>query len=95
MGKVSYPKAAVPVLGISPSAPTNAVRPVRPADSPEPAGEPDLRLIIEESEQAEGVVYAIVDRRTGKVVSRLKREQVLKLKERAGYAAGDLFSGRV
>ena len=95
MGKVSIPKGAVSVLGVTPSAPTAAVRPVKAVDSAEPTDEPDLRLIIEDSEAAGGLVYIIVDRRTGKVVRRLSREEVLRLKERSGYAAGDVFSGKV
>ena len=95
MGKVSIPKGAVSVLGVKPSAPTAAVRPVKPVDSAEPTDEPDLRLIIEESAETGGVIYLVVDRRSGKVVSRHSREEVLKLKEKSGYSAGDVFSGKV
>ncbi len=95
MGKVSIPKGAVSVLGVTPSAPTAAVRPVKAVDSAEPTDEPDLRLIIEESEETGGVIYLVVDRRSGKVVSRLSREEVLKLKEKAGYTAGEVFSSKV
>ena len=94
MGKVVLPKSAVSVLGLTPSATMTAVRPVRPVDSPEPTEDQDLRLIIEEA-GAGGLVYTIVDRRTGKVVRRLSREEVLRLKEKAGYAAGAIFSGKV
>ncbi len=95
MGKVSFPKGAVPVLGVTPGAPTVAIRPVKPTDPPEALDEPDLRLIIEESEETGGVVYLVVDRRSGKVVSRLSRDEVLKLRDKAGYAAGDVFSSRI
>ncbi len=95
MGKVVLPKgAATPVLGIVPGAQTSEVRPVKPVDSSEVTDQPDLRLIIEESEEAGGLVYIIVDRRTGKVVSRLSREEVLRLREKSNYAAGAVFDGK-
>ncbi len=50
--------------------------------------------MIEETEAAGGFVYTIVDRRTGKVVRRLSREEVLRLKETSGYSAGAVFSGK-
>ena len=96
MGKVVLPKgAAAPVLGIVPGAQTSEVRPVTPVDSSEVTDQPDLRLIIEESEEAAGgLVYIIVDRRTGKVISRLSREEVLRLREKSNYAAGSVFDGK-
>ena len=95
MGKVVLPKgAATPVLGIVPSAQSSEVKPVKPVDSSEITDQPDLRLIIEESEGAGGLIYIIVDRRTGKVVSRLSREEVLRLREKSNYAAGSVFDGK-
>jgi hypothetical protein len=95
MGKVVLPKgAAARVLGVAPSAPSTAVKPVRPVDSPEATDQPDLRLIIEESAEEGGFVYTIVDRRTGKVVSRLSRDEVLRLREKSNYAAGAVFDGK-
>ena len=97
MGKVVLPKgAAAPLLGSKPNRRSVEVEPTRPADSDEGApDQPDLRLIIEESEEeAGGVVYIIVDRRTGRVVSRLTREEVLRLREKSNYAAGGLFNGK-
>ncbi len=94
MGKVVLPKAAAaPALGVSPK-PPKAVKPTQPVDSPEDADQPDLRLMIEESEEAGGYLYTIVDRRTGKVVRRLSRAEVLRLKEKATYAAGAVFDGK-
>ena len=94
MGKVVLPKgAAGPALGVPPR-PARAAEPTQPADSLEAVGLPDLRLMIEEAEAAGGFVYTIVDRRTGKVVRRLSREEVLRLKETSGYAAGAVFSGK-
>jgi hypothetical protein len=97
MGKVVLPKgAAAPVLGSKPNPQSAEVRPTRPVNSDEESpDQPDLRLIIEESdEEAGGFVYIIVDRRTGKVVSRLTREEVLRLREKSNYAAGAVFNGK-
>ena len=95
MGKVVLPKgAAARVLGITPSGPPTEVKPVRPLGSAEAADQPDLRLIIEESEEAGGFVYTIVDRRTGKIVRRLSREEVLRLREKSNYTAGAVFDGK-
>ncbi len=63
-----------------------------PADQPEATDESDLRLIIEEEGGA--VIYTIVDGRTGKVVSRLSREEVLRLRQKSGYAAGAVYDGK-
>ncbi len=94
MGKVVLPKsAAAPVLGLVPKAP-KAEPSISPPDSPEGADQPDLRLMIEESAEAGGYVYTIVDRRTGKLVRRLSREEVLRLKEKSNYAAGAVFDGK-
>ena len=96
MGKVVLPKGApAPVLGLAPNPLAPEVKPAKPVDSQEATDQPDLRLIIEESEEeAGGFVYIIVDRRTGKVVSRLSREEVLRLREKSNYAAGAVFDGK-
>ena len=95
MGKVVLPKgAAAPMLGLGPAAPTTEVKPVKPVDSADATDQPDLRLIIEDSAEEGGFVYTIVDRRTGKVVSRLSREEVLRLREKSTYAAGAVFNGK-
>ncbi len=73
-------------------APTSRVSPTLPVDSPEATDQSDLRLIIEED--AEGVVYTIVERRTGKVVRRLSREDLLRLRQKSNYEAGAVFDGQ-
>ena len=94
MSKVSLLKGAVaPTPGLMPVAPTSRVSPSMAVDSPEATDESDMRLIIEEAEDG-GVVYTIVDRRTGKVVSRMSREEVLRLRQKSGYAAGAVFDGK-
>ena len=69
-----------------------------PADTATPAAAPtpdapeidsaDLRLVIEEDQKAGCFVYKTVDRRSGKVVQQLPREQILKLREADSYVAG-------
>ena len=93
MSKVSLLKGAVaPAPGLTPGSPMSRVSPNMPVDSAEATDQSDLRLIIEE--EGEGVIYTIVDRRTGKVVSRLSREEVLRLRQKSDYAAGAVFDGQ-
>jgi hypothetical protein len=61
-------------------------------DAPDPA---DLRLIIEDDQVAGCFVYKTVDRRTGKVVQQLPREQILALREAADYTAGAVIKAKV
>ena len=68
--------------------------PAKPAqgDSPDPA---DLRLIIEDDLIAGSFVYKTVDRKTGKVVQQLPREQILALREASDYTAGAVIKAKV
>ena len=92
-GKV-LPAAAADPFGTKPgSSPTDA-KSARPAESPDSVVEPDLRLIIEETGEAGECVYTIVDRRTGRIVSRLSREELLRLREKSNYTAGTVFDGK-
>jgi len=60
-----------------------------------PAHDPaDYRLVIEDDEKAGCFVYKTIDRRTGEVVQQLPREQLIKLREAADYAAGAVISTR-
>ncbi len=93
-GKVLPAAAADPLLGPSPGAPQTEVKSSRPVLPAEGVDEADLRLIIEETGVAGEYVYTIVDRRTGRVVSRLSREEVLRLKEKSTYTAGAVFDGK-
>jgi hypothetical protein len=61
-------------------------------DAPEDEDSPDVRLIIEEAEDPERQVYTLVDRRTGEVVGRFKRDEMLRRAEAGLYAAGDGIS---
>jgi flagellar protein FlaG len=94
-GKVVSTASAAEALvgtGAKPSEPeTNQSAPLAATDSSNPA---DLRLIIEEAGQPGSYVYTIVDQRTGKIVSQLPRDEVLRLKEQANYASGAVFNGK-
>ena len=70
------------------------VRPVKKAADTDAAEGADLRLVIEEDEEPGRYVYTIIDRRTGRVVNRLQREEVLKLRDDQGYAAGGLIDSK-
>jgi hypothetical protein len=95
MSKVGLPGAGVePLAGPAPRSSGSRVRPVRRVDSPEQTSSADLRLIIEETGDPVQYVYTIVDRRTGKIVSQFLREEMLKRREEAGYAAGDVFDAK-
>jgi flagellar protein FlaG len=53
--------------------------------------EADLRLVIEEDQASGSYVYTTVNRRTGEVVQRLPREDVLRLREASAYQAGGVI----
>ena len=91
-GKVSPPAASDPLLGTTPSNSADVKSP-RPVAQEEAPPETDLRLIIEEGEAGE-YVYTIVDRRTGRIISRLSREELLRLREKSNYTAGTVFDGK-
>lgn len=56
--------------------------------SPEEA---DVRLVIEEDEESGTCVYIAVNRRTGEVLAKYRREQLLRMREDAGYSAGGVI----
>jgi len=60
----------------------------------EPPGPNDLLLTIETDPVGGGFVYVTIDRRTGAVLRRLDRDQLLKLREAATYTAGAVLSTR-
>jgi hypothetical protein len=91
-GKV-LPAAASDPLGTTSGTSSTDVKSARPAEQADSIGEADLRLIIDETEAGE-CVYTIVDRRTGRIVSRLSREELLRLREKSNYTAGAVFNGK-
>ena len=67
------------------------IAPAQTSDSVNPA---DLRLIIEEAGPPGNYVYTIVDQRTGRIMSQLPRDELLRLREKPSYAAGAVFNGK-
>jgi hypothetical protein len=69
-----------------------------PAATPETAAAPprsgELMLSIDDDPVAGGFVYTTIDRRTGAVVQKLSRAELLKLREATTYAAGAVLSTR-
>lgn len=67
----------------------------KPADAepqtPDPA---DMRLVIEQDKASGSYVYKTVDRRTGHVLLQLPREQLLRLRDKEDYAAGDVIRAK-
>jgi hypothetical protein len=79
--------------GQAPAAPADL--PDRGAvDAPEGLGPADLRLLIEEDKTEGGLVYMTIDGRTGAVVRKIPREQLLRMREAKTYAAGQLIKTR-
>lgn len=72
-----------------------AVPPV-PPEPPRPAAEAgaERRLVIEEDAATGAFVYKTLDRVTGEVISQMPREEVLKLRESADYAPGQVIDSR-
>ena len=60
-------------------------------DGPQPG---DLRLVIEQDDDSGEYVYKTVDRRTGETLNQYPREQILKLRQEATYASGDVYDGQ-
>jgi flagellar protein FlaG len=56
-----------------------------------PGEEADIRLVIEEDEATGACVYIAVNRRTGEVLAKYRREQLLRMREDAGYSAGGVI----
>jgi flagellar protein FlaG len=54
----------------------------------------DLRLVIEEDKAAGSYVYMTIDPRTGKVIAQIPREEVLRMKDDAGYTPGSIINSR-
>ena len=54
----------------------------------------DLRLVIEEDKAAGSYVYVTIDSRTGKVIAQIPREDVLRMRDDAGYKPGSMVSSR-
>ncbi len=82
---------------VSAPAEAPAVQPVEHEQAPPVEAGPqpgDLRLVIEQDGDSGEYVYKTVDRRTGETLQQFPREQILKLREEATYASGDVFDGK-
>ncbi len=82
-----------------PSGPVTARTPTSDADQPvggivPVADTPNLRLVIEEDRTSGSYIYKTVDVRTGDVVQQVPREEVLRLREAAGYQPGAVIDAR-
>ena len=74
-----------------------SVTPAPSAETPAPAASPDqaeMRLVIEMDQASGSYVYKTVNRLTGEVIRQLPRDEVLQLKERAGYEVGSVVRTR-
>jgi flagellar protein FlaG len=80
------PALSIQDPGVYPTPPVPAVD-ARPA-SEAPRQNADLRLVIEEDPVSGTFVYKTLDRRTGEIVKQFPREDMVRLKDTAGYAPG-------
>jgi hypothetical protein len=64
------------------------------SEAPSPPGSSDLVLVIEQDAAEGGFIYTTLDRRTGAVIRKLNRAQLMKLREATSYAAGAVLSTR-
>ncbi len=83
---------ALPAAGAHPA--ETEIRPSKAADPSNSTNPSDLRLIIEQTNDPGQYVYTILDQRTGRIISQLPRDAVLRLKEKPDYAAGAIFNGK-
>jgi flagellar protein FlaG len=88
--KLSSVAAAAELDPLGASKPAAHAQTRRPDETPAP----DLRLVIEDRGPDGGFVYKTIDRRTGEVVLQLPREEVLRMRETAGYEAGSVIATR-
>jgi flagellar protein FlaG len=82
----------VPAPTSAPTPPSKAGASQTPA--PQSDNQADLRLVIEEDQAAGTYVYKTVDPVTGKVVSQIPREQLLKMRETPDYTPGSIVNAR-
>jgi hypothetical protein len=51
----------------------------------------DVRLVIEQDEERGGLIYKLIDRETGEVISELSRDDVLKMIADPSYTVGKVI----
>jgi flagellar protein FlaG len=94
-GNVVPATAADPSLGSGAPQSDPAAKPVAPPAEASTAVNPaDLRLIIDEVGSPGNYLYTVVDQRTGKIVSQLPQNELVRMKEQPDYTAGAVFDGQ-
>ena len=78
---------SAPAADMAPIVPVAPVEQSVPQYSP-PAEQPDVRLVIEESDQPGSYVYKTLNRLTGEVLQQFPREELRRLREEESYEAG-------
>ena len=68
--------------------------PSKPPSTAKPADN-DPRLVIQQILEPGAIVYAIVDRASGKVMARIAREEVAGLANHPDYSAGQVVNTKV
>jgi flagellar protein FlaG len=93
--------SSAPIAGISPDvASAQPAQPVAPASAgqggaaSQAATPADTRLVIEDDKAAGSYVYVTIDPVTGKVISQIPREQLLKMREASDYTPGSVVNAR-
>jgi flagellar protein FlaG len=88
--------AIPPEVTAAPAAPTatQAGNGNSQATSTQGDAQADLRLVIEEDKAAGSYVYKTVDPITGKVISVMPREALLKMREAPDYQPGTVVDSR-
>ena len=94
--------STAPISGVTPDvtpaqpapATTQAATGASQAPSTQLDAQADLRLVIEEDKASGSYVYKTVNPITGKVVSQMPREQLLKMREAPDYSPGSIVDSR-
>jgi len=85
-------KLPAAVVGVTPNQPVQPDAEAAPRVQSQSDQQADYRLVIEEDSAAPGgFIYKTVDWATGKVISQLPREELVKLRESPDYQAGTVF----
>jgi flagellar protein FlaG len=94
--------STAPISGISPDvtpapsapAPTQTGAGTSQAPSTQSDAQADLRLVIEDDKAAGSYVYKTIDPVTGKVISQIPREELLRMREAPDYRPGSIVNSR-
>jgi flagellar protein FlaG len=91
------PVSGIP-LEVPPAQPAPATTPVGAGTSQAPStqsdAQADLRLVIEDDKAAGSYVYKTINPITGKVISQIPREELLKMREAPDYKPGAIVDSR-